>query len=84
MNKEELAPFVDLKVNEPDVWSRLYTDQLMVINTPSGTYYQPQKTRLAWSQNVHSVPLRMGVKNGRPGYMVPTCASGSLYQLFKQ
>jgi len=83
LTEEELIPFMQLKVNEPEVWKRMYTDQLMVIETSHGTFYQPQKTRIAWSQNVHSVPLKMGVRNGRSGCMVPTYKSRPLYHTFK-
>jgi len=83
LTKEELVPFMELKVNQSDAWRRMYTDQLMVITTSQGTFYQPQKTRIAWSQNVHSVPLKIGAKNGRSGCMVPTYTSRSLYNTFK-
>ena len=82
LDEKELVPFMELKDNEPEVWRRMYTDQLMVIETPQGTFYQPQKTRIAWSHNVHSLPLKMGVRNGRSECMVPTCQSRSLYHNF--
>ena len=45
------------------------------VGTDGEMFYQPQKTRLAWSKNVYSVPLYLE-KNGQVS--VPPYASSGL------
>ena len=79
LNEQELRPFLEMKEKQPDVWKRTYTDTLMVIKTHKGTFYQPQKTRIAWSQCAVSTPIRFS----KEGFaMVPSYRQQSLLDLF--
>jgi hypothetical protein len=82
LNAEELVPFMEMKTHDPDAWKRIYKDELAVIHTSQGTFYQPQKTRTAWSKNVISVPVKFTMKNGRPGCFIPMYASNPMHTIF--
>ena len=83
LSEEELVPFIQLRQEQPEVFRRMYTDQLMTIPTKTGTFYQPQKTRIAWSQNVSSHSVKFQSHKGRPGVLVSRYTSGHIYDTFK-
>lgn len=83
LSEEELVPFIQLRQEQPEVFRRMYTDQLMTIPTKTGTFYQPQKTRIAWSQNVSSHSVKFQSRNGRLGVLVSSYKGGHIYDTFK-
>jgi hypothetical protein len=83
LTKQEMKPFLRLRQQNPDIWRRMYTEEVMVVTTSKGTFYQPQKTRIAWSQNVHSEPVKFQFRNGSTGVLLRSYKNSSLFDIFQ-